>query len=30
MKALKKLLYLLPLAGMMAFSSCTDVENMEV
>lgn len=30
MKALKKLLYLLPLAGMMAFSSCTDVENIEV
>ena len=30
MKTLKKLLYLLPLAGMMAFSSCTDVENIEI
>lgn len=30
MKTLKKLLYLLPVAGMMAVSSCTDVENIEV
>ena len=29
MKALKKLLYILPLAGLMA-TSCTDVENIEV
>lgn len=29
MKALRKLLYILPLAGLMAMTSCTDVENME-
>lgn len=30
MKALRKLLYLLSLAGLMATTSCTDVENMEI
>lgn len=30
MKALRKLLYLLPLAGLMATTACTEVENMEV
>ena len=30
MKALRKLLYFLSLAGLMTTTSCTDVENMEV
>ena len=30
MKALRKLLYILPLAGLLASTSCTDIENIEV
>ena len=30
MKALRKLLYLLSLTGLMAITSCTDVENIEM